>query len=49
MEKALNDEQAHMWKQDLSNYTEEERRLMNKINRINKDNAEYLKKQMDDK
>lgn len=35
MEKALNDEQASMWKIDLRNYTEEERRLMEKINNIN--------------
>ena len=49
MEKALNDEQAVMWKVDLGNYTEEERRLMDKINNINKENADFLKKQMDDK
>ena len=49
LEKALNDEQASMWKQDQRNYTEEERRLMDKINKINKDNADFLKKQMDDK
>ena len=49
MEKALNNEQAVMWKQDLKNYTEEERRLMDKINNINKDNSEFLKKQMEDK
>ena len=49
LEKALNDEQAVMWKQDLRNYTEEERRLMDKINKINKDNANFLKEQMDQK
>ncbi len=49
LEKALNDEQASMWKQDHRNYSEEERRLMDKINKINKENAEFLKKQMDDK
>lgn len=49
LEKALNDEQANMWDQDLKNYTEEERRLIEKINKINKDNAEFLKKQMEDK
>lgn len=27
LEKALNDEQAYMWKQDHQNYSEEERRL----------------------
>ena len=49
MEKALNDEQAVMWKQDHSNYTEEERRLHDKINKINKENADFLKRQIDDK
>lgn len=38
-----------MWRQDLKNYTEEERRLHDKINKINKENADFLKKQMDDK
>ena len=38
-----------MWKQDLSNYSEEERRLNEKINKINKDNADFLKRQMEDK
>lgn len=38
LEKALNDEQATMWDQDKQNYTEEERRLQNKINKINRDN-----------
>lgn len=49
LEKNLNDEQAYMWKQDQSNYHEEEKRLNNKINQINKENAEFLKKQMEDK
>ena len=38
-----------MWSQDLKNYTEEERRLNQKINNINKENADFLKKQMEDK
>lgn len=38
-----------MWKQDQKNYSEEERRLNEKIASINKDNADFLKKQMDDK
>lgn len=49
LEKALNDEQAYMWKQDHQNYSEEERRLQEKINKINKENADFLKRQMDDK
>ena len=35
MEKALNDEQAHMWDLDKKNYEEEERRLFEKIKKIN--------------
>ena len=49
LEKALNDEQATMWRQDLKNYTEEERRLHDKINSLNKENADFLKQQMHDK
>jgi len=49
MEKMLNDEQAKMWKQDQVNYKEEESRLNGKINKINKENADFLKRQMDDK
>lgn len=44
MERALNDEQAHMWKSDLKNYSEEERRLNSKITNINKENADFLKR-----
>lgn len=49
LEKALNDEQAAMWRTDLANYTEEERRLYEKIHDINKDNAEFLKLQIEGK
>ena len=38
-----------MWKHDLNNYSEEERRLNDKINKINKENAEFLKRQMEEK
>ena len=37
-EKALNDEQAVIWKKDKENYELEEQRLQNKIKAINKDN-----------
>lgn len=43
IEKEMNDEQAGMWKQDKSNYEEEERRLNDKIKKINKDNEAFLK------
>ena len=43
MDKALNDEQAGMWKQDKINYEEEERRLNEKIKKINIDNEGFLK------
>lgn len=37
-EKALNDEQAVIWKTDKDNYELEEDRLRSKINSINKQN-----------
>jgi hypothetical protein len=49
LEKNLNGEQASMWKQDQQNYHEEERRLNDKINKINKENADFLKRQMQEK
>ena len=49
LDKALNDEQATMWRQDQRNYSEEERRLNEKISKINQENADFLKKQMEDK
>ena len=48
-EKALNDEQAVIWKTDKENYDEEERRLQNKIAGINRENCEFLKRQMNEK
>lgn len=38
-----------MWDKDYRNYSEEERRLHDKINRINRDNQDYLKRQMEEK
>ena len=49
MEKALNDEQAVMWKQDLDNYEAEEQRLNDKIKRINKENANFLMQRAGDR
>jgi len=49
IEKELNDQQANMWQRDRENYEEEERRINNKIKRINKENADFLKKQMEEK
>ena len=48
-EKALNDEQAVMWQKDLENYEEEERRLNDKIKRINMETADFLHAQMGEK
>ncbi len=48
-EKALNDEQAFMWQKDFKNYSEEERRLHDKIAQINRDNQDFLRRQMDEK
>lgn len=35
-----------MWQLDKKNYEEEEKRLKDRINKINKDNSEYLMNQM---
>lgn len=35
-----------MWQVDKKNYEEEENRLKEKINKINKDNADFLMQQM---
>ncbi len=49
IEKELNDEQANMWKRDRANYEAEEARINNKVKDINKQNADFLKKQMEEK
>jgi len=49
IEKELNDEQAFMWARDKENYEQEEKRLADKIKNINHDNADFLKRQMDEK
>lgn len=49
VEKKFNDEQADMWKKDLDNYTLEERTLTDKIKKLNKDNADFLMMQMNEK
>ena len=38
-----------MWHQDKKNYEVEERRLNEKIHKINVDNVEFLKKQMQER
>ena len=38
-----------MWKHDKVNYEEEERRLNEKIKKINRDNEGFLKRQMEEK
>jgi len=40
------DQQAKMWELDKQNYDEEEKRLKERINKINKDNSSYLMNQM---
>lgn len=42
-------QQAQMWHLDKQNYEEEEKRLRDRIGRINKDNADFLVKQMEAK
>ena len=36
------DQQAMMWQVDKQNYDEEEKRLKERINKINKDNSQFL-------
>jgi hypothetical protein len=38
-----------MWRQDLENYEAEEKRLNDKIKRINKENADFLVQQAQNK
>ena len=45
-DKANIDQQAKMWCLDKQNYDEEEKRLKQRINKINKDNSSYLMSQM---
>lgn len=46
IEKANLDAQAKMWELDKQNHEEEQRRLREKINKINKENADFLQQQM---
>lgn len=48
-QKAHHDEQAQIWARDKSNYEEEERRLKGKITNINKENAQFLQRQINEK
>ena len=48
-EKSNIDMQARMWATDKENWEEEERRLKNRISKINRDNQDYLKRQMAEK
>ena len=43
------DEQAMIWSRDKTNYENEEKRLADKIKKINEDNAAFLHKQMREK
>jgi len=45
-EKSNIDVQASMWQTDKRNWEEEEKRLKSRIDKINRDNQEYLVKQM---
>lgn len=48
-EKAQSEEQARIWATDKQNYETEEARLQQKIKNINRENQEFLRKQMEDK
>lgn len=43
------DQQAMMWELDKQNYDEEEKRLKQRISKINQDNSAYLMQQMAEK
>ena len=45
-EKSNLDMQATMWETDKKNWEEEEKRLKSRIDKINRENQEYLVKQM---
>ena len=45
-EKLFSDEQADMWRLEKEVYEEEERRLREKIREINRENSEFLLKQI---
>ena len=45
-EKSNIDQQAKMWQTDKQNYEVEEQRLKDRINKINKDNQDFLLQQM---
>ena len=45
----MNDEQAVIWKTDKENYELEEQRLASKIKGINRDNQDFLHRQMAEK
>ena len=47
--KAHLDQQADIWARDKSNYENEEKRLNDKIKKINCENAEFLSKQIYEK
>jgi hypothetical protein len=49
IEKELNDEQATMWRKDRENYEQEEKRINDKVKKINKENAEFLTRQVGEK
>lgn len=48
-EKSNIDMQARMWQTDKENWEEEDKRLKTRISQINRDNQEYLRKQMAEK
>jgi len=48
-ERALNDQQAVMWKKDKELFETEEQRLQRKIKDINSQNANFLNRQVADK
>ena len=48
-EEVRNHEQAEIWAVDRENYFEEEKRIKEKLNKLNHDTAEFLRNQMAEK
>ena len=49
LEHTLNEEQATMWNKDTLNYQDEEAKIYDKVQKVNKENADFLMRQMEEK
>ena len=49
LEEQKNQEQARIWAIDRENYLDEEKRIQEKVKKLNHDTAEILRQQMNEK